>query len=43
LSGNRRLIFALPFDVDASVVLVGRDLDRDHRNFALPLRDLRAT
>jgi hypothetical protein len=36
LSGNRQLIFALPFDVDASVVLVGRDLERGPQ-------DLRAT
>ena len=37
LSGNRQLIFALPFDVDASVVLVGRDLDRGPQELRAPL------
>jgi hypothetical protein len=36
IAGNRQLLFALPFDVDASVVLVGRDLERGPQ-------DLRAT
>jgi hypothetical protein len=37
LSSNRQLIFALSFDVDASVVLVGRDLDRGPQELRAPL------
>ena len=37
LSSNRQLIFALSFDVDASVVLVGRDLDRGPHELRAPI------
>src|SRR5262249_59446951 len=37
LSSNRQLLFALPFDVDASVVLVGRDLDRGPQELRAPI------